>query len=115
MKRSRWRSLIGTNASTIFQQLRARNISVCAAMTKNCIIIIPSKPKIFNTTSFNVFLFILIEILRCKNMNNVIFVMDNVHLHKSITIRNYILSNNYHILYLSPYSPFLNPIENLFA
>ncbi|KAG0437656.1 hypothetical protein DMUE_3563 [Dictyocoela muelleri] len=48
-------------------------------------------------------------------MNNVIFVIDNIPFHKSITIRNYILSNNHRILYLPQYSPFLNPIVNLFA
>ncbi|KAG0437941.1 hypothetical protein DMUE_3400 [Dictyocoela muelleri] len=99
MKRSRKRSLIVTNASTIVQQLKTRNISVCAVQTKNGIIHHSVETKPFNTTSFNVFLLELIEILRCENMNNVIFVMDNVPFHRSINIRNYIYKQSPHSIF----------------
>ena len=41
--------------------------------------------------------------------------MDNVRFHRSESIINLINQNNYGILYLAPYSPFLNPIENMFS
>jgi transposase len=40
--------------------------------------------------------------------------MDNVAFHKMTTIREIIQSSGHRILFLLPYSPQLNPIENVF-
>ncbi|KAG0425482.1 hypothetical protein DMUE_6027, partial [Dictyocoela muelleri] len=115
MKRGRGRSLIGKNASCIVKQLKTRNISVCASMSKNGIIHHSMRVAPFNTVSFNNFLVELIEILGLKGINNAILIMDNVPFHKSLMIRNLISRSGHRIIYLPPYSPFLNPIENLFS
>ena len=40
--------------------------------------------------------------------------MGNVPFHKSIIIRETVAAGGHTLLFLPPYSPFLNPIENLF-
>ncbi|KAG1415261.1 hypothetical protein G6F58_006563 [Rhizopus delemar] len=42
-------------------------------------------------------------------------VMDNVPIHKNVDIRNYIESRGYFCVYLPPYSPELNPIEQFWS
>ena len=41
--------------------------------------------------------------------------MDNVRFHKSRMVNEIIESSGHAIFYLPPYSPFLNPIENMFS
>jgi len=40
--------------------------------------------------------------------------MDNVPFHHSQSVSDLFASTSYEPVFLSPYSPFLNPIENLF-
>ncbi|XP_011270400.1 hypothetical protein CAOG_08770 [Capsaspora owczarzaki ATCC 30864] len=42
-------------------------------------------------------------------------VMDNASFHKTASLRNYFWRRNYRLLYLPPYSSFLNPIEYVFG
>ena len=44
-----------------------------------------------------------------------VVVMDNLGSHKGQAIRDAIRSANAHLLFLPPYSPDLNPIEQVFA
>ena len=44
-----------------------------------------------------------------------IVVMDNLSSHKVVGVREAIEAVGAHVLYLPPYSPDLNPIEQLFA
>ena len=48
-------------------------------------------------------------------MERITFVMDNASIHKTREVTNLILENKFNITFLSAYSPFLNPIENLFS
>jgi transposase len=41
--------------------------------------------------------------------------MDNVRFHKVAIINNRIIESGHVLKFLPPYSPFLNPIENLFS
>ena len=41
--------------------------------------------------------------------------MDNVRFHKTVEIRNILAERNVSFDFLPPYSPFLNPIENMFS
>ena len=45
-----------------------------------------------------------------EDLKKVVFVLDNCPIHHSIVLQNELL-NKVYVLYLSPYSPFLNPIE----
>jgi transposase len=41
--------------------------------------------------------------------------MNNIRFHRSVVIRVGIESKGHVLLFIPPYSPFLNPIENLFS
>ena len=115
MRTSRGRSAVGTPAVLVVPQIRSRNISVCCAISKNGIVYYKSQDFAFNSQTFGIFLIELIEKLRINNSNNFIFVMDNVRFHKTLEIRNILAEKNIGVQYLPPYSPFLNPIENMFS
>ena len=44
-----------------------------------------------------------------------VIVMDNCRFHHSAAVRNTIAANGNRLIYLPPYSPQLNPIEQFFA
>lgn len=115
MRVTRGRSLVGTPATQNVPSIRSRNISVCCAINKNGIILYETQPTPYKTTSFFTYITNLITNLRNRQIDNAIFIMDNVRFHKSETIISLINQNNYGLLYLAPYSPFLNPIENMFS
>jgi transposase len=50
-----------------------------------------------------------------NGINNAILIMDNVPFHKCREIRERIMASGHTLLLLPPYSPFLNPIENMFS
>lgn len=41
--------------------------------------------------------------------------MNNVSFHKADRVRNSVAAAGYHLLYLPPYSPHLNPVESVFS
>jgi len=58
---------------------------------------------------------LLTSIFARTNRGPSIIIMDNVPFHKARQIREIIESRSHLLLLLPPYSPFLNPIENMFA
>jgi transposase len=44
-----------------------------------------------------------------------VVIMDNLSSHKGLTVRHLIEAAGAELLYLPPYSPDFNPIENVFA
>jgi transposase len=57
----------------------------------------------------------MLEKLRLNKIENVIILMDNVAFHRCLEIRQIINDSGNVLMLLPPYSPFLNPIENLFS
>ncbi|KAF7685996.1 hypothetical protein CDIK_3256 [Cucumispora dikerogammari] len=58
------------------------------------------------------------EIKECcvrKGISSSIYIMDNVRIHHYRELREDEEAASYRINYLPPYSPFLNPIENVFS
>lgn len=109
------RSKRGSSPLQHTQSIRSRNISVCCAMTKNEILIFKRQSCAFNTETFSSFINELIELLEQRDLKNMVFIMDNVAFHKSPICTELIISAGHDIKFLPPYSPFLNPIENLFS
>ena len=54
---------------------------------------------------------------KCLEMElmNPVFIMDNASIHHYSGVKSLIDEKNVQTLYLPPYSPFMNPIENCFA
>lgn len=109
------RSLIGTRANHQVRNIKTRNISVCCAISKTGVIKYTAQNSAFNTQTFQVFMEELVLDVFSRDINQAVFIMDNVRFHKVSAIRNLIENKGYNILYLPPYSPFLNPIENAFS
>jgi transposase len=55
------------------------------------------------------------DVLDRNNMNGHYLVMDNAPIHTPAAVRASVGSRGYKCLYLPPYSPFLNPIEECWA
>lgn len=68
-----------------------------------------------NTEKVCLFLKEFIQCLNQKNIFRGIFVLDNVKFHHSQAVNNVLYGTQFTFLFLPPYSPFLNPIENSFS
>ena len=53
----------------------------------------------------------VMDVLDRNNMQGYYLVMDNAPIHTPAKVRDRIESRDYKCLYLPPYSPFLNPVE----
>lgn len=109
------RSLRGKNATHVVPGLRSRNISVCCAITKCGISKYHPQTSAYNTNSFKSFISSLMEYIRLENPGKSAIIMDNVPFHKNVGVKEIIEEEGHILIFLPPYSPFLNPIENMFA
>ncbi|CAG8457295.1 12238_t:CDS:2, partial [Cetraspora pellucida] len=90
---------------------RVKNISVIAAINENGILHYKSILGSVNSEIFATFIDKLLRIIP----NRKFLVMDNICFHKSDIVKEIVEDTTYQILYLPPYSPFLNMIENCFS
>ena len=86
-----------------------KNKSVCCCITSKGDITYIPKTTPYNNISFLKFL------KRLKLPRNTIFVLDNVRFHHSLNVKNYMENMGWNVLYTPPYSPWFNPIENIFG
>ena len=110
------RSLVGTPAVMRVPHIKSKNISICCAINKNEVISYTSQRFAFNTSSFGSFLEQLFIDLQERNICEGVLIMDNVSFHHARAIKAIVdRYPSFTILFLPPYSPFLNPIENMFS
>src|ERR1700731_4176229 len=57
----------------------------------------------------------VMDVLDRNNMKGHYLVMDNAPIHTPVKVRELVESRGYQCLYLPPYSPFLNPIEEFWS
>jgi transposase len=122
-RRTRGRSLIGTKAVAVIKGVRTKNYSLAAAVSTSGIVHRSCIDGAFNTNYFSMFIeslcvrmgMSLINSIEQLHMNNCILIMDNVAFHKAAAIQEMVQSKGHRLQFLPPYSPFLNPIEELFA
>ncbi|KAF7694631.1 hypothetical protein CDIK_2087 [Cucumispora dikerogammari] len=115
MRATRGRSFVGSAATLVILSLRSRNVSICCAMNRNGILYYQSQTTAFNTEFFGNFIVNLSVKLQELNMVHAVLICDNVSFHKVLFIRQKIEDLGYELRFLSPYSLFLNPIENMFS
>jgi hypothetical protein len=115
MKARRGRSQVGIRTVQIVPGLRTRNVSVCACISKNDVLNYKIETRAFNINLFLSYMETVCERLKNLNIKNAVFIIDNVIFHRSNLICSFILNKGHQVLYLPPYSPILNPIENMFA
>ena len=96
--------------------VRSRNFSLCAALSCQGLINYDVIDRAFRATDFREFLEGLIDLLKTEHENEkFIFIADNASIHKVRNIRELVEAVGFILLFLPPYSPFLNPIENSFS
>ena len=83
-------------------------------MTRDGIASFKSQTAAFKTQTFSDFIDCLFDYISKANILKAVVVMDNVPFHKHHSIKEKFEQSNHILLYLPPYSPFLNPIENMF-
>ena len=115
MRRNRGWSRIGTSANIIVPALKARNFSVCAAISIQGVLINKIRDRSYNSASFLDFINDLLDVIDEKNKGTHVLIMDNATIHKGSDVRRAIEERAHILEYLPPYSPFLNPIENCFS
>ena len=111
----RGRAPRGVSPTVLIPNARSRNISVIAAMTRNGMVHIFINDTPINGEIYKKFIQVLME--KCTELEilDPIFVMDNARIHHYNGLRELQISNRREFLYLPAYSPFLNPIENVFS
>jgi transposase len=115
MRITRGRSFKGEKAVKVVPALRTRNISICCTMSKNGTFFYKKQTCPFNTSTFISYIDELLEKLRECDIRRAIIMMDNVRFHHVASIKDKIISAGHIPDYIPPYSPFLSPIENMFA
>ncbi len=95
--------------------LKGQNYSVIAAITRGRIIGYQIFLGGIKAEDFGGFLSSLLNNFRDfqENINKYVLFMDNATIHKAKLLKP--LLENFQVLYNAPYSPFLNPIEELFG
>lgn len=92
---------------------RGRNVSVLAIINENNVLHNNSVVGSFNGELFFRFL------EECKEKNIIrkdnYVILDNARIHKTQDVMNFFTSNGFNIVFLPPYSPQLNPIEQVFS
>lgn len=84
-----------------------RKISICSAITSNGDKFHHSKYKAYNSETF-------LQFIKSLDLpTNSILLMDNASFHKAS--KSYIESKGWKLLFIPPYSPWFNPIENMFS
>lgn len=112
IRRNYGRGPKGQRVTITVPNSRGRNVSVCAAMNMNGLLMYEGRVGAFNSERFVSF---LDSLLQGFGGEKKFLVMDNVRFHHTIAVREKIESHNSEIIFLPPYSPQLNPIELLFS
>jgi hypothetical protein len=67
------------------------------------------------TEHFLAYISNVMDVLDTNNMKGHYLVMDNAPIHTPVKVRELVEGRGYKCLYLPPYSPFLNPIEEFWS
>ena len=87
----------------------SKNRSTCACITSNCTINYRTQKKPYKSDTF-------LKFLKTLDLpKQTIVLIDNVSFHHSKIIKKYAEQRHWNLLYTPPYSPWFNPIENIFA
>lgn len=114
LRRGKGRSRRGRRAFVEVPQ-QGHNLSVCAAMDINGPIYHRKQYASYDSDSFVSFLEELVPKLPTIAGKENILVMDNVAFHKTMAVRSLLYDLGIKFMYTPPYTPMLNPIEELFS
>ena len=114
MRRRVGRARTGERAVVHVPAIRTKNISLCAAYNIESMFSFEVEERPYNTIKFLAFIESILVKFREQSIISDILVMDNVAFHHSNCVRALIEGSGHRLVFLPAYSPFLNPIENVF-
>ncbi len=121
-RRKRGRNIIGQRAIVEVPGQRGGNITMCAAITHHGVIHHHATLGPYNTAHLITFLDTLHNTLIPPDQVDgpeqlrYVVIWDNVSFHRAALVRNWFTAHpRFLVVYLPPYSPFLNPIEDFFS
>lgn len=116
--RHRGRNVIGQRAITNVPGQHGGNITMCAAITQNGVLHHNATLGPYNTTHILTFLDAIHTMLALNPDQapaRFVVIWDNVSFHQAVLVKNWFATHpQFVVLYLPPYSPFLNPIEEFY-
>lgn len=116
LRRRKARSRVNTPALVVIPTVRGRNVSLLAAMNVNGIL--STKTLIGSTANSTIFCDFLSELFRKLDDENIAhawLVLDNARIHKTQEVHDLVAQTSHQLTFLPPYSPMLNPIEQVFS
>ncbi len=116
--RRRGRNVIGQRAIVHVPGQRGGNITLCAAISLRGLLHHHAKLGPYNSQHILTFLDALHNIVVQNRPDQPRFVViwDNVSFHRAALVQAWFTNHNqFEVVYLPPYSPFLNPIEEFFS
>ncbi|KAG0738908.1 hypothetical protein G6F35_015450 [Rhizopus arrhizus] len=115
--RSQGRSKKGEPAKVVVATTRGPSVSILGAICPLGVVNVGLKVTKAGTKwkEFMAFLIHVMDVLDKYNLKGCNSVMDNAPIHKPEKITEEVSKREYRIIYLPPYSPFLNPIEEFWA
>ena len=116
--RRRGRNIIGQRAIVQVPGQRGGNISLCAAISLQGLLHHQTKLGPFNTEHIITFLDALHDaaVQDRPERPRFVVVWHDVSFHRAALARNWFTNRHqFKVLYFPPYTPFLNPIEELFS
>lgn len=116
--RQRGRNIIGQRAILHVPGQCGGNITLCAAMSLRGLLHHHAKLGPYNAQHIITFIDALHDAVVQDGPEQPRFVVvwDNVSFHRAALVQNWFTNHDqFEVLYLPPYSPFLNPIEELFS
>lgn len=111
----RGRALKGVSPYVTVAAARSRNISVIAAMNKYGMIYHKINNHPVTGEDFKNWIIELKRLCIEIGITNPHFILDNARIHHYNGLNNILSDLNIQLVFLAPYSPFLNPIENIFS
>ena len=108
-------SVVGVTPVEAVPVNRGKNVSLLMLIAPDGIVFYETKQGAFNGSDFVLFLEALAARFREVRNGDVCLVMDNARIHHAVCAREFMVENGINHLYLPPYSPDLNPIENVFG
>jgi hypothetical protein len=114
-KRSMAWAPIGTRARRHDYFIRGQRYSMLPALSLDGILHLDVVDRSYTSDLFNGFIDGLIDNMNPFPAPNSVIMMDNASIHKSEELRNMVEARGMRIVFLLPYSPDLNPIEESFS
>lgn len=115
LRRKYGRALAGLRANVVVANSRGANISICAAMSEEGLLVNKVHRGSYTAVLFVEFLELLFARLDVLGRTACWVILDNVRFHHCTIVADCATKFGHCLVFLPPYSPMLNPIESLFG